>query len=339
VQLGNVTGPGAITVAVAQYSNYDNARVPQTITEVPLETVAVPSGGSQTIDVPTSALAPYTAQAGVFNLQLTATFGNEVSVTAAPLSVSPASTGSATAARDLVAHLRVRFTRFHRLPHLVAGEGHAAAGGGCVWQGTGTETEQSARIGELHVANLSGASATYNYSQQADSTFGVEYSDSGPTSGYSESGTASVGNSWGTNASLYGGQGYLWYIDSHFYSETYRSNYSTTGTWACGSEYMTQVVSAVGDVYQGTNQPPVNPYGSCTSDPYGYATVPPRGQWSSDRGQAQSYSVSLSIFGVGLYGDTGFNSNINITYHNASSSDQYVCGTTYMPDVPVLYES
>ncbi len=49
--------------------------------------------------------------------------------------------------------------------------------------------------------------------------------------------------------------------------------------------------------------------------------------------------MSLPIFGVGLYGDTGFNSNVNIKYHTASSSSQYVCGTTYMPYVPILYES
>lgn len=49
--------------------------------------------------------------------------------------------------------------------------------------------------------------------------------------------------------------------------------------------------------------------------------------------------MSLPIFGVGLYGDTGFNSNVNIKYHTASSSDQYVCGSEYMPDVPILYES
>ena len=332
-------------MSVARYSSFDAQGAPQTITEVPIETVPMSGGGLQTVQVPVTAAVTADAQSGTANLQLTAVYGDNVAISFTTLAVPGAVGTAARAARPgRTRRVVVELAHFHRFRAVGARGKRAAAADSsppCVWTGSGSLDEHSARIGELHVANVSGASATYTYSVQADSTFGVEVSDSGPTSGYSESGTASVTNSIGGSGGFTGGQGFLWYVVSDFYSETFGSNINPlNGDPACGARYMTQVVQAIGGATQGTNQPPANPYGSCTSDPNGWTQLQPySGYWGSDYGRSESYSVALTIFGVGLYGDTGFSTNIHIEYHNSGPNWLYVCGNAPLPDAPILYET
>lgn len=63
------------------------------------------------------------------------------------------------------------------------------------------------------------------------------------------------------------------------------------------------------------------------------------GTFSSDLGTAQNYDGIASIFGFNFGGHTGFTTNITHDYSNGGSATTYLCGTGYMPDVPILYNT
>jgi hypothetical protein len=128
------------------------------------------------------------------------------------------------------------------------------------------------------------------------------------------------------------------YVDTDMYYQEYQSNFSGE----CGGEnYMIQADHSGGTAFPGTNTPPVNPFGGCTHDTqWGYDhLVGGGGTFSSDLGTAQDYSRIASIFGFNFGGHTGFTTNITHDYSNTGSATTYLCGTGYMPDVPVLYNT
>lgn len=200
----------------------------------------------------------------------------------------------------------------------------------CSWSLDST-TESYTRLGELHVANGTGATGTFEYTTKADSVFTVGMSTDGGST-WSANGTATVSNSIGTSGSVARGQGYVRYIQGHLYY----GHYHQTG---CAPKLMVRATRAVGDATDGTNTPPTNPYGSCHADPYGLGTEGPHGGWSADTSKAKSYDGVASLWGFSFGGHTGYTSDIKISLYNSSGTAYYFCGTKYLPGVPVVYNN
>lgn len=336
VNLGSVTGAGQVTIAVDEPSDYNAQGVPQVITEVPVATVPVSAGGAQTLDVPVSSTLTANASNGIANVQLTAVYGNDVSVASAPIPVDAASSSPAATAARAVTGRAIHFMRFRRMPRLAARMAHRSIPS-CVWSAYGNGGENEVRIGELHVANIAGSNADWDYHQNADSTIGVTFSAS-PGGGFSASGTATITNSIGAGGGFDGGQGFLQYVQGDFYWQEYVSS-TYFGIPVCSSTYKARYTTSAGDASPGPNQPPANPWGGCNQDPNGHAIVPVNGYYEEDHSTAASYSVGTTLFGVGVSTQTGFTSTIYEHYNNNGSVNREVCGSAQMPNVPIIYES
>jgi hypothetical protein len=194
--------------------------------------------------------------------------------------------------------------------------------------------ELASRIGELHVANQTGMSARYYYNTIADSsiTSGISQTYGGSWSG---AGSVTVSNSLSTSGSLTGTAGYYWYMNSHVYY-----GYYEIADPICGAFYITQAYNAVGDVFQGTNKPGTNPWGSCGSDPNGFATVSAHGgTYGTQRQTSVNYSGIASAFGFTFGGSTGYSTTNGITYTDSGASNSYVCGSSTPNSSPILYNS
>jgi hypothetical protein len=196
-----------------------------------------------------------------------------------------------------------------------------------------SSSEQATRIGELHVAEATGMSAVYKYITTADSTLTSGVSSNNST--WSASGNVEVTNSIGTTGSLTGGEGYRWYVNSHVYYGDYEIISAT-----CGNFYVTEAYDAVGDVFQGTNQPGSNPWGTCGADPNGKATISPHGgTYGTDSQTSIDYSAVASAFGFTFGGSTGYSTTNSILWTNSGSSATYACGSSTPNQSPVLYNS
>lgn len=75
------------------------------------------------------------------------------------------------------------------------------------------------------------------------------------------------------------------------------------------------------------------------ADPYGYATVPVNGYFNIDRARALTISSAQSWLSYEFSTTSGFSTDLYDQYNNhvASGASTYICGTTYMPDVPNIY--
>jgi hypothetical protein len=106
-------------------------------------------------------------------------------------------------------------------------------------------------------------------------------------------------------------------------------------------QYQNLTVSAVGDAFRGPGTPPSGPGStlSCTRDPYGFARADPNGgTFNSDRGTAASYDSVATVWNFTFGGHTGFSNDIQEDFTNNNGSNvEYYCGTTYMPNVPIIY--
>ena len=263
----------------------------------------------------------------------------------APLTTA-AAPGNVVAARVSTSRA-VRMTRFPRFRPMDAQVSRAirAAGGItgrpddniiCKWQSYGSEYEDATRIGEIHVANLTGATDKYEFVNQADSTISVGFSGA-PGSGFSAGGSITLTNSMGTNGGFTAGPGTIKYVDGHIYYQRYQNN----GAADCPPDlYKAQAENVVGDAYEGTNSPKPNPWGNCSNDPHGLAKMQSHGGFfDTDLGKAEGYSGIATVWGFGFSGSTGFTTDIKHNYSDNGTVDMYVCGSKAMPDVPVLYES
>lgn len=114
--------------------------------------------------------------------------------------------------------------------------------------------------------------------------------------------------------------------------------FENNGSASCpGLQYKVQAIGSAGDVYRGYNTPGSLPYSSCHADPYGADVVPYSGNWAQDTAKAVDCNTVASAFGFNFGGHTGYTSGIKIRMHNGGSSNTYVCGTPYLPGVPVVY--
>jgi hypothetical protein len=103
---------------------------------------------------------------------------------------------------------------------------------------------------------------------------------------------------------------------------------------------MIEAVSAVGNAYAGTDSPPANPYGGCIADPNGYTTLAKNGgDFALKEGDAEVESSAATWNGFAFSAQTGYSGDIYFSYTNDGDIDTYLCGTSAMPDVPVIYNN
>jgi hypothetical protein len=335
LQLGAVTGPGTVTVSVDVPQSFNELGIPTQIVEEPLATIPLAGGGTQQIAVPVTGptVQAATNSSGLAQFDFVARFGNQVATSTASLPVATSPSGQLSANSALVRDTTgtpITFSQFSVAP---AGGGPDAGTVGCIKTLDGT-WELSPRLGQMQDSTAGGSSVRWTYGVQADSSFDVGVSLS-PTSGYSAGGNVTVSNSIGASGGFTAGAGYNWYVDGHMYQVRYYGSPS----YACGWSYQTYFHQAVGDSFTGTNQPSLNPWSRCGNDPYGLATVQNGGFYEADRGQAVSYSAVATFWNFSVGGHTGYSSNIYIHYTNNSGGPEYVCGTNYLPNAPILYSN
>ena len=338
--MGAASGPGTLQVDLEVPRHVNAEGVPQEIVDVPVQTVSLGGGGVHHVDLAVTPRVVAAAHSGLANFELLAHFGRSVATSTASLPVTGGTGAVGLVARSPGGSQTVTFSPFHTqalLQTVSPSQGYVPRS--CHWFAYGPWHETSNRIGQMQDSSGAGSAVSWVYRTTADSTFGVGVSNSSPTGGYSASGSLTVTNSIGTSSGFSEGPGFNGYVDSNFYRQTYQSN-MYFGHPLCGDRWMTRFVSAVGDSYPGPYSPPRDPYGTCWSDPYGKAKVPPKtGVFSADRGRATNYGGAANIFGLSVNGQTGYTNNIHIDYANHSGLWEYVCGNGYMSNPPILWSN
>jgi hypothetical protein len=127
-------------------------------------------------------------------------------------------------------------------------------------------------------------------------------------------------------------------VDADMYYQEYVDDFVPS----CPADsYKLQADHAGGTAYPGTNHPGANPFGGCQNDTkWGKDLLHANGGgFSSDLGTAEGYDGIANIFGFNFSGHTGFTTDITHDYTNNSNTNTYLCGTNYMPDVPIIYNT
>lgn len=180
--------------------------------------------------------------------------------------------------------------------------------------------EQYTHLGELHIANVSGMTGKFENETEADTTLGIGYSASGDSGSFAGAGTVTLSNSIGSDGAITRDAGYHMYVQGHVYYE----EDLVTGD-ICLNGYYIEGTSSVGDVTDGTNEAPTNPYGTCGADPHGLATVGPEGTWVANKSTAITYGGATTLLGFQISGSTGYTNSVNVSWH-AGSTATYICG-------------
>jgi hypothetical protein len=319
-----------------------------------LEDVVVASekvtGGTFQVGVPDSAVLRRAEQLGHGNVNFIVLIdsGKRATWQNIPVPLTPSAAPGNVAATATVDGKYVRLPRFRAFFPMPMAVRHAiTAGGGvaalarpssapeeCNWNRFDNEIEDTTRIGEVHADQSVGL--FYTYHVQADTTLSVGYSGNSPTGGFSANGSLTVTNSMGSTGGFPAGPQIIRYADGHMYYQRYLF---IGGKFCPPQGYKIQVDHAVGDSFLGSQVPPSNPYGGCAGfDPHGYAEMQANGgTFNADRSRALGYSADATLFGFHFGGSTGFTNEILQSYTNRSGGAQFVCGTTTMPDTPVIY--
>lgn len=208
----------------------------------------------------------------------------------------------------------------------------------CVWTPIGALVGDPTRIGEVHVANASGVSDTFENKIQNDETISVAVSDS-PTSNYTFGGSITLSNSLSITGGQTFGSGTVQYADTTGYYQRYQADSAT----ACGSAYKIQMTSTGGDVFHGTNTPGVNPWGGCQGDQL-RVVLQPGASWARDQSKAMTYSGVATFYNFSFTGTDGFTTDVQHDYVASSGASQttYICGTKAAPtpsSSPILYNT
>ncbi len=208
----------------------------------------------------------------------------------------------------------------------------------CDYAPYNSEFEKQTIIGQVHVAKQAGMTEDFNYGTNADSTISVGVSKD-VSSNFTASGTLTLSNPISTSAGFTAGEGTVQHVLSQIYFQEYKDN----GAPACNSNqvYKTEPAGATGSAFLSTATPPAeNPYGTCTSDPYGYVTVQAKtGHWGSDFGTAETENVATTFYGMNFAATSGYSTDLYDEYHNGTPGSQFLCGTNNMPDVHVLFNN
>jgi hypothetical protein len=335
----------SIVVRAELAMDVNSAGVPRELIDVPVARATVTSASPAfSIPVPDSAtLRQAEAQRhGIVNFNILVTSGTRQTSEYVPAALA------VSAAAGNIAELTVQRTHQVRIPAFppfrtaTAAELRSALAGPdngptCVWDSYGSLYQDRTRIGEAHVADVSGVSDTFWFKNQNDMTISVGFSNS-PSSGYSFDGNIGLTNSLSANGSYTFGAGAVDYVND----TTNYQRYEAEAEGHSCNEYMIQAVGSDADVYPGTNTPPVNPWGGCTNDPL-YATLAPGGTWSRDQSSAESYSGIATVFGFSFGGSDGFTTDVEHDYSAQGASEYtYICGPKDgepPTSAPILYNT
>ncbi len=330
--LGSRTGPGKVFVELEIAKDPSKLGVPQRLVDVPLTTDNVAAAGTQKLSVPITAAVLRSASSGMATFEFFAWFGDWEATSMASLPVAPAKGNVAAAIKTVIAPLTFSPYQKNGTPDFAPPP--------CTWIANGAVAERSNLIGQMQDSKAKGSEVDWDYSTAADSTFGVAVSGN-LAKHYSVSGSFTITNSLGGAGGFGAGPGFDRYVYGHFYRQRYLSNSDLQGHPICGHRYKAYYPTAVGDSYpQGKKKPALDPYGRCKRDPYGLAEMAPKtGHWDADRGHATTYSSAATIYDVTVSGQTGYTSDITITYHNHSKLTEYVCGNGPLAGAPKLWSN
>ncbi|HVX47370.1 MAG TPA: hypothetical protein VHC49_25990 [Mycobacteriales bacterium] len=200
-----------------------------------------------------------------------------------------------------------------------------------------TDSERATRIGEAHVAALSGMSVRFVYSVQEDTTTSVGAKVNG--NHWSVDGSKKLSGSMGTSSSVAYGAGKVAYVNSHFmYRESWVPEYTCSDNdWM----YSTYPISSIGDTFTGPNKPGTNPWHTCSRAPWHGTIEPVTGKYNKNKGEGTSYGVISNVFGFSFSGHTGWTANIRLEYANTNRTKRtFVCGVGKGPnDAHTIYNS
>jgi len=331
VHLGSAGGPGSVQVDLQVAEHVSGLGIPQKLADDPLATVAVSGAGTRAISVPVTAGVLRHAESGMATYEFFARFGHQEATAMATLPVAPAPGNVAASEAGVPA---VVFSPFQTAVR--PGKGPPP----CIWAANGKPVEESNLIGQMQVSASPGSDAAWDYSTQADSTFGVAVSGQ-VSKHYKVDGSFTITQTFSGDGGFTAGPGFNRFVYGHFYRQRYISD-MFLGKPICGHNYKTYFPSTVGDSYpHGTRKPSTDPYrGGCAHDPHGLAEMSPRtGHYGADRGRATNYSLAATIYNVTVSGQTGYTNDIHIGYMNHSGLTEYVCGNADLPDSPILWSN
>lgn len=356
---GALPAASATVVIEAELAFDINAKgVPQKLEDIPVAAQAVTSGAFS-VPVPDSATLDQAESQGRGNVNfaIIVTSGDRATSQYVPAPITPAAAPGNTAAATFQADRVVTVPAF---PAFTPAGGTAAQSSAptssnpaaqaaplgigpppCIWTTYGAESQDHTRIGEAHVANVSGVSDTFHFKNQNDMTVSVGFSAKSPEGDYSSDGSIKLTNSLSASGGHTFGAGSVAYVNDTTNYQRYQ------GTSSCGGPigsvvYKIQAVGTDSDVFPGTNTPPVNPWGGCTKDPL-HATLAPHSTWSLDHSSALSYDTIANLFGYTFGGSDGFTTDVEHDYSSAGASKTtYICGDARGEDptqAPVLYNT
>jgi hypothetical protein len=341
------TGSLTILAQVEVASQPGPHDVPGRLTDHTVARVSEPAGTAAfSLSVPRSPMIVSAAQQnrGIAEFDIMIESGRHVWSQYVPVAVASTSvTRSDDYSSQLSTHI-VRLPKFPKMRSLPSSRNELSLSQpqdttNCVWTKNGSEYEGITRIGQMHVADLTGMTDAFEYQNYSDTTETVGLSWSS-ASGYSVDGSVSITNSIGTDSGFTAGEATLRYVQSHMYYQQYYNN----GAASCpAGTYKVEAVQDAGDSFleSSASEPARNPYtNGCLGDTtYGYATIPVTGYFNSDKGTAETISSAQNWSGFEFSTTSGFSTDLYDDYHNGTSGNVYVCGQGYMPDVPNLYNN
>lgn len=334
-----------VTVQAQLALNVNSSGVPQQLEEVPVASATITSP-ALSIPVPDSAsLQQAELQGhGIVNFDILVTSGTSQTSEFVPAALTASATAANAAQLTVQKAHQVQVPAFPAFHAMSAGQEASAipnnGGYGCFWSAYGSEYQDRTRIGEAHVANVSGVSDTFWFKTQNDMTISVGLSYNGPGSGYTPDGNITLTNSLSANGSDAYGSGAVNYVNDTTNYQRYQL-LTNVGGHPC-NQWMVQAVGSDADVYPGTNTPPVNPWGGCRNDPL-YATLAPGATWERDQSSAEYYSIVAQMFGFTFGGSDGFTQDIEHDYDARGAGETtYICGNANGEDptqAPILYNT
>jgi hypothetical protein len=347
--LPRTSAPVSILAEVEIGSDYGAHHIPRKLEDIPVTSGSAPAGSSTfSLVLPRSQTLLRSARQGHGFAEVSVIVRSGSSVTQQFLPV-PVLATAASGDRQVATELQERAAAMHAFPAMRVSAKSIPARAylspsdiiPCGWEAYGNEYEGVTRIGEVHVADLTGVTEGFEYQNSADSTVTLGISETAG-SGFYGDGTVSITNSIGTDSGFTAGQGTRRYVQSHMYYQEYTSD----GNAACPTpaNYRIQAVQDAGDSFleNSASEPSASPYGGCSpgEDPYGNDTLQAEtGYFDTDKGTAETISDAQKWLGFTFGSTSGFSSNLYDKYANKTSGDQYVCGTYYMPDVPTVYNN
>jgi hypothetical protein len=339
----HTTAASTVVIEAEIGSHFDVHGVAKKLTDIYLASVKVPRGSAQfSVGVPASSALTKAERNGYVNVIIAVVSGGRETQQQLSVPLSDAAAAGNVPALAEVTSRQVQLPATSRFPAFA--KGHLTAADlkpnvvVCGYAPYDSEFEKETVIGQVHVAKQAGMTEEFSYGTEADSSISVGISVD-VSSNFTSSGTITLSNSISTKAGFTASEGTVQHVLSQIYYQEYKDN----GAPACEPDavYKVEPAGATGSAFLSTATPPAeNPYGTCTSDPYGYVTVQAKtGTWGSDFGQAETEGAATTIYGMNFAATSGYSKDLYDNYTNGTPGSQFLCGTNNMPDVRVIFNN